>query len=106
MIGLGLVDTIEDVEDMVNAVDEDGSGNIEFPEFLDIVKNKNGNEKTKVITEFFQSLTNGNFSQKDIAFPNYVLELRRQHLKNALMAKKDTPEQLKGVRIMKAVKLV
>lgn len=53
LIGLGLVDTIEDVEEMVMAVDEDGSGNIEFPEFLDIVKNKNGNEKTKVITEFF-----------------------------------------------------
>ena len=75
LIGLGLVDTIEDVEEMVLAVDEDGSGNIEFPEFLDIVKNKNGNEKTKVITEFFQALTNGSFSEKDIAFPNYVLEL-------------------------------
>ena len=53
LIGLGLVETIDDVEEMVLAVDEDGSGNIEFPEFLDIVKNKNGNEKTKVITEFF-----------------------------------------------------
>ena len=86
------------------AVDEDGSGNIEFPEFLDIVKNKNGNEKTKVITQFFQALTNGEFSTKDIAFPNYVLELRRQHLKDALMAEKGTPQRLKGERIMRAVK--
>ena len=96
LIGLGLVDTIEDVEELVMLVDDDGSGNIEFPEFLDIVKNKNGNEKTKVITEFFQALTNGQFSTKDIAFPNYVLELRRQHLKDALMAKKDTAEYAKG----------
>ena len=106
LIGLGLVETIEDVEEMVLAVDEDGSGNIEFPEFLDIVKNKNGNEKTKVITEFFQALTNGQFSTKDIAFPNYVLELRRKHLKDAIMAEKNTPEQLKGAKIMRAVKLM
>ena len=106
LIGLGLVETIEDVEEMVLAVDEDGSGNIEFPEFLDIVKNKNGNEKTKVITEFFQALTNGSFSEKDIAFPNYVLELRRKHLKDAIMAEKNSPEQLKGLKIMRAVKLM
>ena len=106
LIGLGLVDTIEDVEEMVLAVDEDGSGNIEFPEFLDIVKNKNGNEKTKVITEFFQALTNGQYSTKDIAFPNYVLELRRKHLKDAIMKEKNTPEQIKGAKIMRAVKLM
>lgn len=50
LIGLGLVTKIEDVHEMVLAVDEDGSGEIEFPEFLDIVKGKGGSEKTKVIT--------------------------------------------------------
>ena len=48
-----MVHKIEDVHEMVEAVDEDGSGEIEFPEFLDIVKGKGGSEKTKVITEFF-----------------------------------------------------
>ena len=81
---------------MVEAVDEDGSGEIEFPEFLDIVKGKGGSEKTKVITEFFQALTNGQFDTKEIAFPNYILEQRRHHLKNALMAEKGSPEQVKG----------
>ena len=74
LIGLGLVHKIEDVHEMVEAVDEDGSGEIEFPEFLDIVKGKGGSEKTKVITEFFQALTNGEFDTKEIAFPNYILE--------------------------------
>lgn len=74
LIGLGLCDKIEEVEELVLAVDDDGSGEIEFPEFLDIVKGKSGGEKTKVITEFFQSLTNGKFDTKEIAFPNYILE--------------------------------
>lgn len=39
LIGLGLAETREDVERMVAVVDEDGSGLIEFEEFLDIINN-------------------------------------------------------------------
>ena len=46
LIGLGLVNSLEEVQDLVNLVDEDGSGNIEFGEFLDIILNKAGEEKT------------------------------------------------------------
>ena len=34
LIGLGLVDTIKQVENIIDMVDEDGSGEIEFNEFL------------------------------------------------------------------------
>ena len=34
LIGLGLVDTLKQVENIINMVDEDGSGEIEFNEFL------------------------------------------------------------------------
>ena len=34
LIGLGLVNSVEEVENMVNEVDVDGSGEIEFSEFL------------------------------------------------------------------------
>ena len=34
LIGLGLVDTIKQVENIITMVDEDGSGEIEFNEFL------------------------------------------------------------------------
>jgi Ca2+-binding EF-hand superfamily protein len=39
LIALGLVESRQQVEDIVNTVDEDGSGMIEFDEFLGIIKN-------------------------------------------------------------------
>ena len=38
---------------MIATVDDDGSGMIEFPEFLSIIKNSDGNLKTAKINEFF-----------------------------------------------------
>ena len=62
LIGLGLVNSVEEVEKLVALVDEDGSGNIEFGEFLDIILNKNGDTNTRVITNFFKNLTNGKYN--------------------------------------------
>ena len=53
LIGLGFADTREEVQEMIDAVDDDGSGMIEFPEFLGIIKNSDGNEKTAQINRFF-----------------------------------------------------
>jgi Ca2+-binding EF-hand superfamily protein len=50
---LGFADTREEVMDMIASVDDDGSGMIEFPEFLGIIKNSDGNLKTAKINEFF-----------------------------------------------------
>ena len=61
LIGLGLVDSVEEVEMLVQLVDEDDSGMIEFGEFLDIILNKSNNEKARVITDFFKNLTNGKY---------------------------------------------
>lgn len=74
LIGLGLVDTVEEVENLVNLVDEDGSGMIEFGEFLDIILNKSGDAKARVITDFFKNLTNGQYNTNGLAFPNWVLK--------------------------------
>jgi|TARA_B110000285_G_scaffold161014_1_gene179837 Ca2+-binding EF-hand superfamily protein len=46
LIGLGFADGRQDVLDMIEDVDEDGSGMIEFEEFLLIIKNSDTNEKT------------------------------------------------------------
>ena len=59
MIGLGFADTRDEVQDMVDAVDEDGSGQIEFQEFLSIIKNSDGNEKMGKINKFFKDMTSG-----------------------------------------------
>jgi Ca2+-binding EF-hand superfamily protein len=44
LIGLGFADSTEQVERMVSDVDDDQSGQIEFPEFLKIIKAKKGGD--------------------------------------------------------------
>lgn len=53
---------------MIDAVDDDGSGMIEFPEFLNIIKNSDGNEKTGKINKFFKDMTSGELKSKDLSF--------------------------------------
>ena len=57
LIGLGIANTREEVEEMINQVDEDGE--IEFEEFLEIVKGGGNNSGTNKITEFFKDLISG-----------------------------------------------
>jgi len=71
LIGLGFADKVEEVEEMVALVDEDGSGMIEFNEFLDII-NSDSNEKTQAITKFFKDLTSGKYGNQDISFALFV----------------------------------
>jgi Ca2+-binding EF-hand superfamily protein len=47
---------------MIDLVDEDGSGAIEFGEFLSIIKNSDASEKTAKINKFFKDLTLGNLT--------------------------------------------
>jgi Ca2+-binding EF-hand superfamily protein len=49
LIGLGFADTREEIELMIKEVDADGSGMIEFDEFLMIIKNSDADEKTSKI---------------------------------------------------------
>jgi type I site-specific restriction-modification system R (restriction) subunit len=95
LIALGLVDNMQQVSAIIEAVDDDGSGEIEFPEFLEIIKG--GSKKAKIdevlqkhyqsakpeeegirgpekcetdtaaIYSFFKSLTNGDLISKDKA---------------------------------------
>lgn len=39
LIGLGLTDSVEQILEMIELVDEDKSGLIEFQEFLQIIRN-------------------------------------------------------------------
>lgn len=42
---------------MIDAVDEDGSGLIEFEEFLDIIQNTDCNENSSKIKDFFKDMS-------------------------------------------------
>lgn len=53
---------------MIDSVDDDGSGMIEFPEFLGIIKNSDGNEKTAKINKFFKDMTSGKLAGEDLSF--------------------------------------
>lgn len=66
-------------------MDDDGSGCIEFGEFLSIIKS-DGNEKTKAIKRFFEGLTKNEYGNINVAFSNYVMECRRKSLMDAIRA--------------------
>ena len=56
LISLGIAESREDVKKLIYTVDDDGS--IEFKEFLEIIKNKNGdgksNSKETMVIDFFK----------------------------------------------------
>lgn len=47
LIGLGFADTRDDVQEMIDDVDDDGSGQIEFAEFLLIIKGSDTGSKSE-----------------------------------------------------------
>jgi Ca2+-binding EF-hand superfamily protein len=54
LIGLGLAGNRDEVQEMIDEVDEDGSGMIEFDEFLLIIKsNDPSNERAALVKKFF-----------------------------------------------------
>lgn len=64
LIGLGFAENREEVKDIMNSVDEDGNGDIEFNEFLTIIKNSVKDEKLQKIYEFFKKMTSGALSHE------------------------------------------
>ena len=91
---------------MIASVDDDGSGMIEFPEFLGIIKNSDGNTKTAKINEFFQNMTNGKLTkQQEVSFNLLVQKMRREHMMNAIFPAdpKDPNKRENGERILKNV---
>ena len=45
MIGLGLVTTVKEVQDLIDLVDKNHNGAIEFKEFLYIIRNNQNYDK-------------------------------------------------------------
>ena len=71
---------------MIVAVDDDGSGMIEFGEFLGIIKNSDGNEKTMAINKFFKDMTSGKLAGDDLSFNLLVQKLRRDYMMDAILS--------------------
>ena len=89
---------------MVKLVDLDGSGQIEFEEFVQIISNKDG-ENVSPITHFFKSLVNGQYNTNDMPFNNWVMREQRKFLLDAIICKdSDEERRSKGQRILNAIK--
>jgi Ca2+-binding EF-hand superfamily protein len=79
LIGLGFAQNREEVMKMIDQVDDDGTGAIEFEEFLCIIKNaspghenghmdKEGRDRDAGVDKFFKDMANGKVGKKDLSF--------------------------------------
>lgn len=100
LIALGLAENRQQVEEMVRSVDFDGSGEIEFEEFLTIVKGRRGNA---AMSDFFRSLIDGTLIKNAniLPFKMVISEYRRKMIKDGLMAE-DAERRAQGQKVMKA----
>ena len=74
---------------MVDKVDDDGSGVIEFAEFLDIV---NGASAEEGVNVFFKKMANGKIGNKDLSFGVNVQNIRRKYMIDAIKHLTKDPE--------------
>ena len=114
LIALGLVDSRKQVEQMVHEIDDDG--NIEFEEFLKLVKGGSKTKKTlqkycnddenadiDIIFNFFQRLTAGDLQpSKDmkIGFGIYYSQERRKKILDAIFSGKSNTMSQEGKRMI------
>ena len=68
LVGLGFAQDVSEVQNMIDKVDDDGSGNIEFPEFLDIVNGASHDEPEGGVNVFFKNMANGKIGNKYLNF--------------------------------------
>ena len=106
-ISLGLAYNREEINNLISSVDDDGSGRIEFGEFLRIIHNKSKikSQGNKKITTFFKQLANdklgGDSDLKHFSFKTIMDIMRRKNLLKAFLSK--NPEEKKeGEKVLKA----
>ena len=107
LIALGLADSREGVQKLVEMVDEDETGEIEFDEFLLImrsIKKNDGDKKDSSLAQFFQDMINGDFKkmgdmENDMPFTLNFSQYRRKRILDAIMLN-DGETREKGKKIM------
>ena len=87
---------------MVDRVDDDGSGEIEFKEFLRIVKGDENDPASNRLMGFFKDMFTGKFGDKQVSFPVLVQQIQREAMMNAVSTG-DTSERDYGKKIMKNI---
>ena len=109
LISMGLAFSREEIIELIDSVDDDKSGRIEFGEFLKIVntKKKDSGGKQK-ITNFFKNLANNQVSNDKylifFSFKTLIVALRRNNLLKAFDSKRSDQEHQEGLKTLKAYK--
>lgn len=106
-VSFGLAHNRDEIKALINSVDDDGSGRIEFQEFLRIIHNKSklkisGSEK---ITQFFKKLANDKLGDsknlKHFGFQTIMGIKRRQNLLKAFLSK-NPKDKSEGTKVLDA----
>lgn len=100
MLALGLAENKEQVQQLFSQVDKDQSGEIEFNEFLAIVRR---GEHNSPIGNFFRGITKGKLMPGSnlLPFKLVVSNYRRKMIMDAVMGN-DPAQKMKGEKLMKA----
>ena len=85
LIGLGLACNSGEVQQMIQDVDDDHSGEVEFDEFLSIVRNNK--LSAHPIDKFFRNMADGEVGHKDLGFAVNVQDIRRTYMRDAILTK-------------------
>ena len=103
LLALGLVDSRDQVQELVNKVDSDKSGIIEFEEFLNILRNAKDREGENTLIQFFKNLTDGKIFNnfEDLPFQLLLSGRRREFMMQSYLGK-NTGTKEKGTKILSA----
>ncbi|KAF4739572.1 hypothetical protein FOZ63_026148 [Perkinsus olseni] len=97
MVALGLAEKHSDVEKMLSGVDEDDSGEIEFHEFLSILRrgHSSNDPSSSAMFKVFKSLIRGNLGDtENLGFKLLTSVYRRKRIMDAMMAKRKSVYQV------------
>ena len=103
LLALGLVDSREQVLDLIKRVDNDDSGIIQFEEFLNILKNAKDNQGENTLITFFKDLTNGKIFNnfEDLPFQLLFSGRRRELMLQSYLGK-NTSIKERGIKVLSA----
>lgn len=87
---------------MVDKVDDDGSGEIEFKEFKKIVKGDG--DSNGPIMNFFRDLFNGKFGDRQQSFPVFVQQMKREAMMNVARPGEVDDNKAYGKKILENMK--
>lgn len=103
LLALGLVESRQEVQELVNKVDSDCSGIIEFEEFLNVLKNAKTTNGGNTLIQFFKDLTDGKIfgNFQDLPFQLLLSGRRRELMMQSYLAKSNGTKE-KGYKVLNA----